>query len=312
MLAPPASASASSPASGDDGARAESAIVGGGKAGARAWDFAVALRLRKLGVFCTGSLVAATKVLTAAHCVKGLEVRKIRVLADSPWAAGGRAGRSLEVRKVRVHPDYNARLTRRDLAVLTLLRPAASDPVGLPSRARAKELTRPGRVMRSAGWGARSPWGFSLSKRLKRTREKALANARCFKAYGKIGYQSGSMLCAIGARVGRFGRTRVHSTTCLGDSGGPLVGSTSGGPVIVGVTSAGPIPCGVGPSIYARVGTELRWIRRQLDPGSQRGAKRTRRAAHSRARILEEIAKCELVCANCHREGTFGNRRGAA
>ena len=33
-----------------------------------------------------------------------------------------------------------------------------------------------------------------------------------------------------------------------------------------------------------------------------------RRAAHSRERILREIAKCELVCANCHRERTFGLR----
>jgi hypothetical protein len=38
----------------------------------------------------------------------------------------------------------------------------------------------------------------------------------------------------------------------------------------------------------------------------------TRRAAHSKKRILEEIEKCELVCANCHRERTFGGRTGAA
>jgi hypothetical protein len=38
----------------------------------------------------------------------------------------------------------------------------------------------------------------------------------------------------------------------------------------------------------------------------------TRRAAFSKERILAEIAKCELVCANCHRERTFGQRRKAA
>jgi hypothetical protein len=38
----------------------------------------------------------------------------------------------------------------------------------------------------------------------------------------------------------------------------------------------------------------------------------TRRASFSRARILAEIAKCELVCANCHRERTFGSRHGKA
>ena len=35
----------------------------------------------------------------------------------------------------------------------------------------------------------------------------------------------------------------------------------------------------------------------------------TRRAAHARERIPAEMAKCDLVCANCHRERTFGRRR---
>lgn len=36
------------------------------------------------------------------------------------------------------------------------------------------------------------------------------------------------------------------------------------------------------------------------------------RRAHNRLRLLAEIAKCELVCANCHAVRTFIRRRGVA
>ncbi len=34
--------------------------------------------------------------------------------------------------------------------------------------------------------------------------------------------------------------------------------------------------------------------------------------AEGQAKLLAEVAKCDVVCSNCHRERTFGNKKYAA
>jgi trypsin len=258
-------ACATAAGSGAAGPGAQESIVGGGDANAAGWSFAVALRQRKLGFICTGSLIAPAKVLTAAHCVIKVKPRHLSVLVDSPWSRGKRAGRRLRLRRVKIDPHYDPRKDIRDLAVLTLKKPAASPPIALPTARESAAATRAGRKLRSAGWGARSVWGFRLAQRLKSTREQALANRHCQRSYTKKGFNSASMICALGAPIKRIrSRYRFHATTCSGDSGGPLVAETPAGSRLVGVTSAGPIPCGYGPSIYARVSAGLRFINRAV------------------------------------------------
>jgi MYXO-CTERM domain-containing protein len=76
------------------------------------------------GSFCSGTLVAARRVITAAHCVEAAEdyadagYTLYFVVADEvagSWEA------SAEIKSMYSHPDYSAQTAKHDIAVLYLL-----------------------------------------------------------------------------------------------------------------------------------------------------------------------------------------------
>jgi secreted trypsin-like serine protease len=239
-------------------------IVGGGKANAAGWQFAVALT-QKRRFICSGSLIAPTRVLTAAHCVKGGKRKQLSVLAGSPWITPKRRRPRIKVVGVVVDPAYNGHKDTHDFAVLTLASAPDAQPIALPTKAESKAATRRGRIVRSAGWGTRSAWGFNIARRLKTTKERIYPARTCDREYGKSrGFQQASMICALGKRIRRtHSRLPYRATSCEGDSGGPLVAATPNGPRLIGAVSSGVFPCGLGgASIYARVADRLGFIRR--------------------------------------------------
>jgi trypsin len=242
------------------GPRAHSSIVGGSVANPADWPFVVSL-YRKGRLHCGGSVIAPTKVLTAAHCVEGFNLSNFVVIANRSDLKNTSAGQSIAITAGVAHPDF-ADTGQHDMAVLTLAQATSAPPVALASLAEDPVLTAVGTQLNVAGWGAQNPFGFRLSALLKTTTEQVRVTKRCVRAYSRDLYNPPSMICTLGRRLGKFKPEKIHTSACTGDSGGPLVAPTATGPKQVGIVSFGGVFCGLpaAPTVYSRVVSGLDFI----------------------------------------------------
>jgi trypsin len=248
------------PAAAPAAPRARPSVVGGGRADPAQWPFAVAI-FRKGHMHCSGSVIGPTKVLTAGHCVDGFNLANFQVIIGRPTLRDTSVGESIGVVSGRVHPDFE-QTGLHDVAVLNLAQPTAATPVALATPEQNTAATPVGALLRVGGYGATTPFGTRLSGFLKATIEQSRADSRCLKAYTRDLFAPESMICALGARLKKPGRFKIHTSACSGDSGGPLVADTSTGPVEVGTVSYGGSLCGLpaAPTVYSRVSASLDFI----------------------------------------------------
>jgi secreted trypsin-like serine protease len=242
---------------------AKTSIIGGTAADFAQWPFAAAI-FRKGRFHCSGSVIAPTKVLTAAHCVDGFNPANLAVITGRFRLSDRSTGEVFAATSAIPHPDYHETQIH-DVGVITLDRPTASPPATLPTAEEALGLALPGQLLRVAGYGARNPFGFSLATTLRQATERIRTDRRCRRAYGRL-YKIPTMICSLGRKLKQFGRPFIHETACTGDSGGPLVADAATGARLVGTVSFGGAFCGLGasPTVYSRVSDSLPFIQTQL------------------------------------------------
>jgi secreted trypsin-like serine protease len=208
------------------------------------------------GQICSGSLISADLVLTAAHCVLD---------ADGDYAVQLRAdtlfldGELLSVSAVWSSPRYDNRSFQNDIGLILLSEPVLDVvPAKLATKRQSKAVNSLTRFT-LYGWGVDQNETSAEFLRTTRIQRQTKAAVRAFSA------SQFNQKTTIAA--GRFlSAERVYSGACNGDSGGPLVGLIRGVETVVGITSYGAESCRAKvPSVF----TNVSYYERDIKKGEQ-------------------------------------------
>ncbi|GAA2238385.1 hypothetical protein GCM10010104_36790 [Streptomyces indiaensis] len=193
-----------------------------------------------IGFFCGGAVVAPTKILTAAHCVKGYNWKAngavVTGTSQLPSDNGTdlHGGTATAVWRQWNHPSYSATTIDNDIAVLTLDTAVKATPIRMTTSGDTTSY-KAGTSAKLYGWGRTSSTSDDISETLKTATLPMQSDTTCSGAYGSD-FVKGHMVCAGKPATGSDAGT---VSACNGDSGGPLVVNNR----IVGVVSWGVTDC---------------------------------------------------------------------
>ncbi|KAG6456929.1 hypothetical protein O3G_MSEX010040 [Manduca sexta] len=208
---------------------------------------------------CGGSVVSATRVLTAAHCWWDgqSQAALFTIVLGSLTLFSG--GTRIETKQVTPHANWNTRDYTHDIAMvripaITFSNKIQAIPLPTASIVNNNFVGFTGTI---SGFGKTSDAQSAVSSStvLHRATVPVISNAVCQRSFSLNIH--GSHLCTSGD--GRKG-------TCDGDSGGPLTVIVNNQRVQIGVVSFGPPSgCEFGePSVYTRLTSFLNWLQAQM------------------------------------------------
>ncbi|XP_050293309.1 anionic trypsin-2-like [Anthonomus grandis grandis] len=241
----------------------DSRIYGGISCSTEDYPFMVLITGKTENVWmriCGGSLLNERWVLTAAHCIKHQDgIYGVLVSLSL------KAEEVLPVNRKIVHPNYNPRTFKADIALISLKEPIESSPnvgfVTLPTKEYDfKEQTAPycsqGLIM---GWGVMSNHTVPDLFDLQCAKVPMLSDEECRFTLGlKQVVLSNDQICTLSFK---------GIDTCQGDSGGPLLCHN----VQVGIISWG-FSCGGpdSPGVYLKLDKYLPFIQNVMMNSSYR------------------------------------------
>ena len=204
--------------------------------------------------FCGGSVYNARWIITAAHCVSGLNSDDIIVMAGTnyliPFAT------RLNVERIISHAGYSGATKDNDIALLKLKQPLmlSGRVTAIPVATSADDaaLSSVSTAFTVTGWGHTQSNG-AIVKDLREVDLAFVDRGECNKPLSYNGKITINMICA--------GSPNGGVDSCQGDSGGPLTVGRGASAMLAGIVSwgdgcAAPLKFGV----YTRVANYLGWI----------------------------------------------------
>ncbi|XP_014218087.1 chymotrypsin-1-like [Copidosoma floridanum] len=234
---------------------------------AKAGEFPYQVSLRVHGRHkCGGALLSRRWLVTSAHCISKHDLGSFTVVLGSNSLVSG--GVAYHAREARLHPRYDSRDHRHDVALVGLGEPGAAytpdvRPVGLPWRGdddMAPELALtgwPSDRYNEQQQGNNASYSMSGHYQLKVMRVPVVGIDECRVAFPSV---TASNICTLSPVLGQG--------TCYGDAGSPLVAHG----ILYAIASWG-VPCGMGyPDVHTRIYDQIDWLEDFVDEGDGRDA----------------------------------------
>ncbi|KAG5667513.1 hypothetical protein PVAND_015492 [Polypedilum vanderplanki] len=193
--------------------------------------------------FCGGSVLNENHIVTAAHCVDGMNISRMSIFAGESDLRNEDKGSRHLIESCVIHPDY-VELNNSDVAVCKLQtsfpKSEKIQPIPLD-----KTYVGGGENCMLSGWGYTTRIkGAPLPNKLQRANFTSLTNEECNQRGHSVGNKE---ICAY----------KFSKGACNGDSGGPLQCNN----VLVGIVSYGTAICGLTvPDVYTRASEFVDWI----------------------------------------------------
>lgn len=216
---------------------------------------------------CGASYLGDGWVLTASHCVEGVNTDRLKVNVGEYDLSDG-AENASDIKHIYMHLNYDDTTLDNDIALIQLETAVDAPAVSLASVEATEQYVGDNSPATVMGWGGRAGYApgegptSDFPDVLHQVELQLFTNEQCKTTMAEASGEdvdpetvgvTDNMLCA--------GTTTGGKGSCQGDSGGPLVVDTNEGLLQFGVVSWG-IGCAAQgyPGVYARVSQFHDWM----------------------------------------------------